>query len=473
MQSRLHKVQARVRAYTGVLIVLLGCSHHEGIDGAITSINVPPFALNPPFSTSITDYYVRCAAGNNAATLIVDYTIGETQTPMVLTPDQEISVAGQYWIRCLPPDFPVLTATSPPDAGPTPGYYLVDSLTYAFVLDTHGTPVWYARGTAVADVDSLATNTLSFAPNSTLPYGYTEADGGALSFDVDDLTNSTTTEVTTVGTPTDQHELRLLPDGDYILLSYPIETGVDLTGLNTYGSNETMADCEIEEVDSQGNLVWSWRATQHIDPVKESQEPQSNVINGVAVIDAFHCNSVDVDATGNLLLSSRHASAVYYIDKTSGTILWKLGGTAYNKDGATLIAVTGDSEGTFSMQHDVRFAPTTGHVTMYDDHGAPGAMGVARGIEYAVDVGARTATVAFQSLGSGPSLAEGSFRRYTDGHSVIAWGLVLGDPRMFTEIDENGNDVFDVTSSGGATYRAVKVPLSQLDIGLLRSTTPE
>src|SRR6185437_7717466 len=134
--------------------------------GDVLAIGLPPFALVPAFSPTTHDYYVRCAAGDNPATLVVDYTSGETQTPETLVPDQALTVAGQYWIRCLPPDFPALAA----GGAPTPGYYLVNSLTYAFVLDTHGTPIWYARGTAISDVDSLAKDTISFVPNATIPY---------------------------------------------------------------------------------------------------------------------------------------------------------------------------------------------------------------------------------------------------------------------------------------------------------------
>jgi hypothetical protein len=49
--------------------------------------------------------------------------------------------------------------------------------------------------------------------------------------------------------------------------------------------------------------------------------------------------------------------SVYYVDRTTGTVLWKLGGTPYNKDGATYIEVTGDPQTTFRMQHDARFLP--------------------------------------------------------------------------------------------------------------------
>jgi Arylsulfotransferase (ASST) len=184
------------------------------------------------------------------------------------------------------------------------------------------------------------------------------------------------------------------------------------------------------------------------------------------LVDAFHCNAIDVDSTGNLLVSMRHANAIFYIDRASGQVLWKLGGSAYNKDDASLIRVQNDPETSFSLQHDARFT-STGNVTLFDDHGM--GTGVARGVEYAVDHEANTATPVFQSLGLGQSQYEGSFRRYADGESLIGWGYVPNDLRVLTEVDAQGNDIFDIAfDAGNITYRAIKVPLSQLNIELLR-----
>jgi hypothetical protein len=271
-----------------------------------------------------------------------------------------------------------------------------------------------------------------------------------------------------VGSPTDLHEFRLLPNGDHLIFTYVMKTGVDLTGLQAFGAGETMVDVQIQELDPGGDLVWTWNASDHIDPVQESLEPAADTVNGATVIDVYHLNAIDVDAAGNLLVSSRHANAVFYVNKATGTVLWKLGGTTYNKDGASHIAVVNDPESTFSMQHDARFRPN-GDVSLFDDHGA--GEGLARGVEYAVDFTAGTATPVFQYLGLGQSQYEGSFRRDSDGESVIGWGYVANDPRIITEINAAGQDVFDVASSGTNSYRAIKVPVAQLDIGLLRANT--
>lgn len=440
----------------------------DGGFAPITSIAIEPLALVPSFSPGIHDYYVRCVAGDNPVTITVSNASGSVTQQVDLLVDQAVVVGEQDWIRCLPPDFPQITTSNPLDGGgPTPGYYLTNSPTYAMVLDTNATPVWYARGSAMGNVDALQPNALSMMPNGTENYGTSPASV----FQIHALSTNVTTNVQAVSTPTDAHEFRLLPNGDYLLFTYFMQGGVDLEGLSTYGANETIADCQIQEIAPSGALVWSWLASDHVDPVLEALETEENEINGQDVVDVFHCNSIDVDSNENLLVSLRYENALYYVDKTSGQVVWKLGGTAANKDGATNIQVVNDPEGTFSMQHDGRFQPN-GDVSMFDDHG--NNTGVARGVEYSLDMTTNTATVVFQFLGTEQSLYEGSFRRDPDGESVIGWGGHTGDLRVITEVDSNGDDVFDISFvTPTAPYRGIKVPLTTLDINLLRLTTAQ
>lgn len=432
------------------------------VDGANTAnvlwIGLSPLELVPAFSPSTFDYTVRCAAGDNPATLTVTDATGTTSTPVTLVENQLLSVRG-YFIRCLPHDFPQITVGG--NGTPTPGYFLVNGSTYAMVLDVHATPVWYARGSSVINVDSLLPNRVSFAPDATGTFGQNLT----AAFVVHTLDDAGSHVVRAVGTPTDAHEFRRLPNGDHYLFTYFTTPHVDLTGLLTFGSDETMVDCAVQHVDAQGNLVWSWAASDHVDAVKESLAPS---VTSTGAVDVFHCNSIDVDASGNLLVSMRQTSSLFYVDRATGRVVWKLGGSSYNKDGAALIQVASDPEGTFSTQHDARFVGT-GHVTLYDDHGGASG-GLARGVEYALDLPSKTATFAWQYVGTAQARYEGSFRRYADGESVIGWGFVPGDKRVLTEVDATGHDVFDVELGGEVSYRAVKVPLSQFDLPTLRAT---
>ena len=330
------------------------------------------------------------------------------------------------------------------------------------VLDGNGTPVWYQRvATAgVMNVDRLPDGTMSYIA-ALGAYG---SDPNA-QYVIQKLAPWQTSYVEAVAMPTDEHELQVLPNGDLLVFSYPFVEGVDLTGLQSYGA--TIADCTIQEISPSGALVWSWRGTDHIDPVKESTGPQANLIDGLDVVDVFHFNSIDVDAKGNLLISARDMDAVWYIDKASGSVVWKMGGAPYSKDGAQIITVVGDSETTFNHQHDARFQPN-GDVSLFDDH--TNIPGVARGVEYAIDFTSGTATPVWQYQAPLSSTAMGSFRRYADGSNVIDWGL-SSNPATFTEVNDEGVDLLDVSfEKGDSSYRAVKLPVDTFDVDVLRVT---
>src|SRR4029077_6421080 len=108
----------------------------------------------------------------------------------------------------------------------------------------------------------------------------------------------------------------------------------------------------------------------------------------------YHCNSVDIDpANGNYLVSARHMDSVFYVEKTTGKVLWKMGGAKFSKDSATYVAVPDP----FFRQHDGRLGPGwlpdchggTGQISVFDDETSVvrgGSMPGARGVIYDVVV---------------------------------------------------------------------------------------
>jgi hypothetical protein len=475
--------------------------------------------LVPSFSPTVYDYYVVCAAGTNA--LSVSMTASSGAESAILAPtkstsrsEQTVSVdvdenqaivavathgtkAQEYWVRCLPHDFPKLQLQPHPDAGnPTPGYYLIGNMTvptgeggYAMVMDGNGVPVWYYRepnGVGVYNVESIVSGTISFIPSPRVnPY------------EVHRLSPLETTYVLSEGAATDEHELQALPNGDYLTLRSATQTGIDLTGLTlplanggtqSFGPNGSIVGCGIQEVDASGNLVWQWEATDHFDSVKDiSYLSPALIEGGVSVVEPFHCNSIEVDASGNLLVSSRNMDSIFYIEKSTSKVLWKMGGKTYTKDGATYVPVADP----FYRQHDARFpngwtstcSGGSGQVTVFDDETSE--PGPARGVVYDVTVAGRNdgtaackslgdggtsgATVAWQYQGPSSIPATGSFRVLADGSHTIGWGTSGGF--IFTEADAKGNDLLDLYfADGSSSYRAIKVPLTAFDLNVLRTT---
>ncbi len=504
-----------------------------GVSATTSADAASSVTLFPPFSPEVHDYAVRCAAGTNVLTVSMTASAGassllvqpiaspalpqqtlsvsitENQALVAVATDGAASV--EYWVRCLPHDFPLLQWSPHPDAGtPAPGYYLLGTGLYlgpgelpvpptsgcfAMVLDRNGVPVWYSRalwanGNCVFDVDSVVSGAISFDSIVDAPP----------QFEVHELDPLGTTIVAAHSDAgvlnVDLHELRLLPNGDYLIISSPAQPNVDLTGMvvplldggvETLTGPQTILACDLLELAPDGAVVWSWTATDHFDAVADSLVPVLTPAGpfGNSLVDPFHCNSIDVEpGTGNLLVSAREMNSIFYVEKSTGRVLWKMGGAQASKDGATYVSVADP----FAEQHDARFQPDwsagcgggSGHISLFDDESY--LPNPARAVVYDVVVGGPdagtcggagsatgTATVSWQRKGATSSLAMGSFRILPDGSRVIGWGLTPG--AGFTEVDFGGNDLLDLGfADGNLTYRALKVEVSAFDLGALRST---
>lgn len=78
------------------------------------------------------------------------------------------------------------------------------------------------------------------------------------------------------------------------------------------------------EIDiATGKLISAWNSLDHV-PVSDSYQPFTK--NQKGPYDYFHLNSVAEMPDGDLLLSGRHTSTVYRIDRASGRVRWQMGG---------------------------------------------------------------------------------------------------------------------------------------------------
>ena len=194
------------------------------------------------------------------------------------------------------------------------------------IFDAHGVPVWWQQA-AAADAKLLSDGTLAW---------YTATAGGTSTpgFEIHRLDGSLVRTWRTVGSITDIHDFQILPNGDALMLTYPPRPGtIDLSAYGGPSQNATVVDAEIQEIAPDGTLVWSWN-TQGPHPalgdrpalvVRSSR--WSTLPDGRKAYDYAHINSIE--QTGNTIVASfRHFDAVYAINRSTGDIIWKLGGTA-------------------------------------------------------------------------------------------------------------------------------------------------
>lgn len=341
-----------------------------------------------------------------------------------------------------PSDFPALTVTTVND--PAPGRIYLANLAfnqqigttpYLMVLDNDAVPLFRERkGQPAFDFKRQANGTVTYYDTERSVYV---------------ILDSTYAEIGTVnigsGYQTDVHELLVLPNGNVLIMGLAPRR-VDLSGIVTGGRKDAIVlDMVIQELEADGTVVFEWRSVDHFAVTDATYEDLT-----AETVDHVHPNSLDVDTDGNLLLSSRHLDEVTKISRTTGAIIWRLGGKNNQ------FTFTNDPD-RFSYQHDARRV-ANGNILLFDNgnhHPTPHS----RAVEYRLDETAMTATVAWQFRHTPEiySYAMGNAQRLPNGNTMIGWGA----NNTITEVRPDGAVAFEMTMPNGVfTYRAFRLPAS-------------
>jgi hypothetical protein len=234
---------------------------------------------------------------------------------------------------------------------------------------------------------------------------------------------------------TDYHELLVLLNGDYVVVAENLRSGVDLSFAGG-PTNATIIDPVLEEVTPAGAVVWSWDTADHVSPTQMDAQWYHEMLSLGSPYSPYLFNSADATPTG-FVLSYRYLDAVFGIDKTTGAITWKLGGSATPQS----LKILGDpvfaAGSHFGGQHDARMLPD-GTITMEEPGSYLGR--VPRAVQYKLDLSARTATLVEQVTDplATNSPATGSARKLAGGDWVMAWGFTP----IVTEMTPTGSRVF-------------------------------
>jgi hypothetical protein len=437
----------------------------------VTTVATDP-PLTPAFDPDVSDYTTRCtgsplevsgrtAAGASVSVDGEDPATGKFATTVPLEENQAFSFAiadaGEsktYFVRCLPAGFPVwdfeklgqpsheLYVVAPNLIGP-PAQYVI-------LFDRDGVPVWWdsETGGTMQDAKVLPDGSLAWW-NATVGYVIREVDGTLVQ------------HVNAVGGHTDGHELQQTPSGNFLLITNDTLEDVDLTeyGGSTHENVEEMA---VQEISPSGELLWSWSTKGHIG-LAETGRWWPTALGTPQPRDIIHMNAVEPVGEDAILISVRHTDAVYKIDKATGQIIWKLGGTWTPKS----LKVLNDPEGAypFGGQHDVRLLPD-GTITVHDNN--TGLSTPPRAVRYSIDEANKTATLVEQVTDPlvSSSFCCGSARRSQDGSWLMSWG----GNSMVAEFDSAGEPNFRLGFGGKLfSYRAVPVAEGVLSVSSLRA----
>jgi Arylsulfotransferase (ASST) len=244
------------------------------------------------------------------------------------------------------------------------------------------------------------------------------------------------------GLQSDLHELIVTPEGTALVTAYDIPT-VNLASVG-HGRGKVIEGV-VQEIDiPSARVVFEWRSLDHVKVTESHAQVAPR-------FDYFHVNSIDVDSHRNLLVSARNTWAVYKIDRSSGKVLWRLGGK--KSDFAM-------GKGTnFAWQHDARHhGDSDALVTLFDNAAAPQVEPQSRGLAIALDLKRKRATLAHQYVHRAPSMlahALGSVQTQPNGNVLVGWGT---EP-YFTEYAADGTVLFDAKLPyGGENYRTLRFP---------------
>ena len=230
------------------------------------------------------------------------------------------------------------------------------------------------------------------------------------------------------GYVTDNHDLRVLENGHALLLSYDARH-IDMTEVVPGGqANAIVTGLVVQELDREKEVVFQWRSWDHFRLTDTTHRSLTG-----PTLDYVHGNAVERDHDGNLLISSRHMDEITKIDRTTGAIRWRLGGTNNQ------FTFVNDPDG-FSHQHAVRRLPN-GNIILFDN-GNFHVPQYSRAVEYALDENAKAATLVWQYRHD-PDVyggALGYVQRLENGNTLISWGAAS---ITVTEVAPNGKTVFE------------------------------
>jgi outer membrane protein assembly factor BamB len=243
------------------------------------------------------------------------------------------------------------------------------------------------------------------------------------------------------GLDADLHEFLVTPQGQaYIIAISPVWLP---------GHSREVMDAKVQEIDiATGLVLFEWDALDHI-PLSASTMFGDHV--GGHILDPFHLNSVSLDRDGNLIISARNTSAVYKVDRTTGRVIWTLGGkkSSFKMGPGT----------TTAYQHDALVQPD-GTLTLFDDGGGPPRVHqYSRGVRIRLDLKHMTASLVKQYNHPPPIAAafEGGEQLLPGGETFVGWG----QQPYFTEFNAAGKADFDAHFTvPTSSYRAYRFPWS-------------
>lgn len=246
---------------------------------------------------------------------------------------------------------------------------------------------------------------------------------------------------------TDFHDLSMNADGTYYMLGEDIRR-IDMSKLVTGGNtNAEVVGFAIIEFDKNKQKTWEWNTWDHFSIT----DATSDIDLTATSIRYCHVNTVSKDSDGNLLISSRHMDEVTKISRSTGNLIWRMGGNSCKNNQFNFIGDTVAGFYGFSHQHDIRRL-ANGNIMLLDNGNLKNQT-YSRVVEYKLDEVNKTATRVWEFVPNPSyySYAMGSCQRLPNGNTFISLSEYV------YEVDSTNKLVYYGSNGDSAsTYRAYK-----------------
>ena len=240
------------------------------------------------------------------------------------------------------------------------------------------------------------------------------------------------------GLQTDLHDLQLTARGTALITAYETTT-TDLSSIGGSSQGQVFVG-HVQEVDLKtGRVLLDWNSLDHVG-LDESLQPAPHKGQGY---DYFHLNSVAEMDDGHLLISARNTCALYKLDRSTGQVLWRLGGK--RSDFSVSPAAR------FWWQHDAR--PHGSSVISVFDNSGPDKAKQSRGLVLSIEHAAKRVELTRALLHPAGFIAGtlGNVQLLRDGGAFVGWG----SQSYFSQYAPDGSLILDGQLPVGVrSYRA-------------------
>jgi arylsulfate sulfotransferase len=468
-----------------LLLLTIGSCMDNGYidsDNRLASIEISTGTIYPAFSPDVKDYYITSLNTlYDIQVTLNDYTpnkniyinnqkVHNKITTLHLNPGEDVIIKSgfnndnteTYTIHYLPTEMPKINVIA--KNNPSDGYILVNlfqitsvpvDYSYIAIIDNDGFPVYYKKvpsGANCFKYFDIGNNQKRFSYNV-----YETGKIVVMDEHFNEIKQLDLAPHNGHGAyPAETHDFLYLDDNHYVLPAYVTRNDVNMTAYGG-GSAVDLVDFVFQEI--QGNqVVFEWNTADHpelladTDPIYYAQYATS------PKVDYFHFNSFNIDPNdNNFIISARHMNQVYKVNRTTGAIMWRFGGSHddFNLTGNEII----------SHPHHVTILPN-GHLLLFDN-GVTKNPQQTRIAEFAINETNRTASLVFEYKDIGRYFdILGSAQKLANGNYFIGWGgnitsQVNAGKSDITEINANGNIVLDLSftnkpNSFTYSYRALK-----------------